>query len=89
MEYRVERDTFGEVQVPAGMYYGAQTARALSNFKIGSERIPREFIRALGAVKKAAAIVNCEQGLLPVHLTEGSAGRPTRSSKVSWTTISR
>ena len=70
LEYRVERDTLGEVEVPAGMYYGAQTARALANFKIGSERVPREFIRALGAVKKAAAIVNCEQGLLPVHLCE-------------------
>ena len=70
MENRIERDTFGDVPVPADAYYGAQTARALANFKIGSERAPREFIRALGVVKKAAALVNCELGLLQPHLCE-------------------
>ena len=65
MSYRTERDTMGEVQVPADRYYGAQTARSLMNFKIGTERMPRELIRALGILKKAAALVNAELGTLP------------------------
>jgi fumarate hydratase class II len=52
MEYRIETDTMGEIQVPNNMYYGAQTARSLMNFKIGGERFPRELIRALGILKK-------------------------------------
>jgi fumarate hydratase class II len=68
MEYRIETDTMGEVQVPADCYYGAQTARSLENFRIGSERMPREFIRALGIVKKAAALANAEMGLLSQDL---------------------
>ena len=54
----------GEVKVPAGTYYGAQTARSLMNFDIGTEKIPIEVIRAFGILKKAAAAVNCELGLL-------------------------
>ncbi len=65
MEYRIERDTMGEVKVPADKYYGAQTARSLMNFKIGGERFPREMIRALGILKKAAAMANKELGMLP------------------------
>jgi len=68
MEYRTETDTMGEMQVPADRYYGSQTARALQNFRIGSERMPREFIRALGIVKKAAALTNQDLGLLPGNL---------------------
>ncbi|MBX3007548.1 MAG: class II fumarate hydratase [Melioribacteraceae bacterium] len=64
MEYRIETDTMGEVKVPANKYYGAQTARSLMNFKIGGERFPYEFIRAMAIVKKAAAIVNTELGSL-------------------------
>lgn len=64
MEYRIERDTMGELQVPADRYYGCQTARSLINFKIGSERMPRELIRALGILKKAAALTNAELGTL-------------------------
>ncbi|MBU0559814.1 MAG: class II fumarate hydratase [Bacteroidetes bacterium] len=64
MNYRIETDTMGEVQVPTDMYYGAQTARSLMNFKIGGERFPAEMIRALGIVKKAAALVNNELGTL-------------------------
>lgn len=67
MEYRIERDTMGEVQVPADKYYGAQTARSLMNFKIGGERFPRELIRALGILKKAAAMANKELGTLPAE----------------------
>ncbi len=61
---RIETDTMGQVEVPQDRYYGAQTARSLMNFKIGSERFPREFIRALGILKKAAAEANQELGLL-------------------------
>jgi len=65
MEYRIESDSMGEVKVPADKYYGAQTARSLMNFKIGGEHFPRELIRALGILKKAAALVNEEVGWLP------------------------
>ncbi len=67
MEYRIETDTMGEVKVPADKYYGAQTARSLMNFKIGGERFPRELIRALGILKKAAALANKELGVLPAE----------------------
>lgn len=67
MQYRIETDTMGEIQVPVDKYYGAQTARSLMNFKIGGERFPAELIRALGIVKKAAAITNNELGVLPVE----------------------
>jgi fumarate hydratase class II len=67
MEYRIETDSMGEVKVPADKYYGAQTARSLMNFKIGGERFPRELIRALGILKKAAAMANKELGVLPAE----------------------
>src|ERR1700704_1106339 len=65
MKYRVESDSMGEIRVPVDKYYGAQTERSLENFKIGGERFAREFIRAFGILKKAAAITNKELGLLP------------------------
>ena len=65
MNYRIEKDTMGEIQVPTDKYYGAQTARSLMNFKIGGDRFPRELIRALGILKKAAALTNKELGTLP------------------------
>lgn len=64
MDYRIETDSMGEINVPSNMYYGAQTARSLMNFKIGGERFPRELIRALGVLKKAAALSNNELGML-------------------------
>ncbi|MBU0984314.1 MAG: class II fumarate hydratase, partial [candidate division Zixibacteria bacterium] len=64
MEYRIESDSMGEIKVPADRYYGAQTARSLMNFKIGGERMPDELIRAMGILKKAAALVNMELGTL-------------------------
>lgn len=70
MEYRVESDSMGEVKVPKDRYYGAQTARSLSNFKIGGDRFPRELIRALGILKKAAAMTNQELGTLPKEKAE-------------------
>ena len=67
MEFRIESDTMGEIKVPSDKYYGAQTARSLMNFKIGGERFPREMIRALGILKKAAALTNKELGTLPAE----------------------
>jgi len=64
MEYRIETDSMGEIKVPVDKYYGAQTARSLMNFKIGGEKFPREIIRALGILKKAAALTNKELGTL-------------------------
>ena len=58
MGTRIERDSIGELEVPSDKYYGAQTQRSLENFKIGGEVFQREFIRAYGVIKKAAASVN-------------------------------
>ena len=58
MEYRIERDSMGEMQVPADRYWGAQTQRSYQNFKIGGEVMPREITHAFGILKKAAALAN-------------------------------
>lgn len=62
--YRSESDSFGQLEVPADCYYGAQTARSLINFPIGTEKIPKPLIRALGIVKQSAAQVNVNLGEL-------------------------
>jgi fumarate hydratase class II len=65
MNYRIEKDTGGEVRVPYGSYWGAQTQRSLENFRIGTPgSMPHEVIYAYGYLKKAAAIVNNRYGLL-------------------------
>ena len=64
MSHRIETDSMGEIEVPGDKYYGAQTARSLVHFKIGGDRFPREIIRALGILKKAAAVTNEELGIL-------------------------
>ena len=67
MEYRIEKDTMGEVQVPVDALYGAQTQRSIENFKIAQDinKMPKEIIRAFAFLKKAAAITNYEAGVLP------------------------
>ncbi|MBF0504471.1 MAG: class II fumarate hydratase [Candidatus Omnitrophica bacterium] len=70
MDYRIETDSMGEVKVPVDKYWGAQTQRSLENFKIGGDRFPRELIRALGILKKAAAMANQELGTLPSDRAE-------------------
>lgn len=65
MGTRIEKDTMGEIEVPNEFYYGAQSARSLIHFAIGTEKMPRPLIRAMGILKKAAALVNCDLGLLP------------------------
>jgi len=64
MKTRIETDTMGEIDVPFDKYWGAQTQRSLGNFKIGSQKMPLEIIRAFGILKKAAALVNCDLGVL-------------------------
>ena len=65
MEYRIEKDTMGEMQVPADRYWAAQTQRSYQNFRIGTEVMPREITHAFGILKKAAALANCQLGKLP------------------------
>jgi fumarate hydratase class II len=67
---RVERDSMGEMPVPADVYYGAQTARAALNFPISGLRFPRRFIRALALVKRAAAVANADLGLLDRRIAD-------------------
>ena len=62
---RTETDSMGAIEVPADKYWGAQTERSLLHFNIGDDKMPREMVRALGILKKAAAIVNQELGKLP------------------------
>ena len=71
MEFRIEKDTMGEVQVPADKYWGAQTERSRNNFKIGPEAsMPIEIIYAFGYLKKAAAYANADLGVLSVEKKE-------------------
>ncbi|MFN4083363.1 MAG: class II fumarate hydratase [Bacteroidia bacterium] len=68
MEFRIEHDTMGEVQVPANKYWGAQTERSRNNFKIGPEAsMPKEIIHAFAYLKKAAAYANTDLGVLPAE----------------------
>lgn len=66
MDYRIEKDTMGEVKVPADAYYGAQTQRSIENFKIAQDinKMPKEIIKAFAYLKKAAAITNLDAGVL-------------------------
>ncbi len=70
MEYRIERDSMGEMKVPADRYWAAQTQRSLENFQIGGEIMPREITQAFGMLKKAAAIANNKLGKLPQEKLE-------------------
>lgn len=65
MSFRIEKDSMGEIQVPSNVYWGAQSARSLIHFDIGIEKMPREVIRGMGILKKAAALTNAELGVLP------------------------
>src|SRR6267154_331464 len=66
MQYRMEKDTMGTVEVPADVYWGAQTQRSIENFKIAQDinKMPREIIRAFAYLKKAAALTNLDAGVL-------------------------
>ncbi len=74
MEYRIEKDTMGEVKVPAEKYWGAQTERSRNNFKIGSPAsMPIEVIRGFAYLKKAAAYANCDLGVLSTEKRDAIA----------------
>ena len=70
-EYRIEKDSLGEVQVPAEAYYGAQTQRAINNFHISGLRPWRAFIWSMATIKRAAAEVNRDLGLLDRSIADG------------------
>ncbi len=74
MEYRIEHDTMGEVKVPADHFWGAQTQRSLENFRIGTEVIPREVIRAFAILKMSCAMANRELGKLDADREEAITG---------------
>src|SRR5690242_12098905 len=69
-ETRIERDSMGEMRVPANAYYGASTQRAVLNFPISDLRFPRQFIQALGQIKQSAAVVNGEMGHIDAQVAE-------------------
>ena len=70
MKIRQESDSFGIIEVPGDKYWGAQTQRSLKNFKIGYEKMPKQLLRALGVLKKAAALTNVQMGVLDPSLGE-------------------
>lgn len=73
MDYRVEKDTIGEIKVPADKFWGAQTQRSKQNFPIGNEKMPKEIIQAFAILKKSAAKVNSKLGLLDAKKAEAIA----------------
>ena len=70
MEYRIEKDTMGEVKVPQNAYYGAQTQRAVENFQVSSLRLPFSFIKSQAIIKRAAALANMSAGVLDKNIGE-------------------
>lgn len=70
MNFRIEKDSMGAIEVEEGKYWGAQSQRSLRNFRIGDERMPREVIRAFGIVKKACAFANRDLGILEPRLAD-------------------
>ncbi|MCK5114898.1 MAG: aspartate ammonia-lyase, partial [Phycisphaerae bacterium] len=76
-ETRIERDSMGEMEVPASALYGAQTARAVENFPVSGWPMPVDFIAALGWVKQAAAIVNKEAGRIDAEHADAIAAAAT------------
>ncbi|MCY8055944.1 class II fumarate hydratase [Bacillus inaquosorum] len=70
MSYRIEKDTFGEIKVPADKFWGAQTQRSKENFKIGSEKMPNRIVKAFSILKRSTAIANNRLGNLDSEKTE-------------------
>ena len=90
MTTRKETDSMGEIAVAADRYWGAQTERSLHHFNIGAEHFPRPMIRALGILKKAAALVNGDlKTLTPEQVEAHRRAPPTRSSTASSTSTFR
>ncbi len=85
--FRKEHDTMGEVLVPADKYWGAQTQRSYMNFRIGTEKMPEEIIRAFAILKKAAALANVRLGMLDSLRAETIAGVCDEILKTDWRKI--
>ena len=83
-DYRIERDSLGDVRVPADALYGAQTQRALENFPISGQRFSRRFIQALGLVKEAAALTNGALGALEPEMAEAIAAMAGEVARGDW-----
>jgi fumarate hydratase, class II len=83
-ETRTVKDSMGEMEVPVDALYGASTMRAVQNFPISGTRFPRRFIRALGLIKKAAADVNGELGLIPAEMVDAIAQAATEVADGKW-----
>ncbi len=83
-DYRIEKDSLGEVKVPKDALYGAQTQRAKENFPVSNIRFPRVFIRALGLIKATAAEVNAELGLLDTKLAEAVRQAAIETAEGKW-----
>lgn len=81
---RIEKDSMGEVRVPAGALYGAQTQRAVENFPISGQRFGRPFIRALGLIKEAAARTNAELGFLDADVADAIARAAAEVAEGTW-----
>ena len=88
-EFRTERDSMGELKVPAKALYGAQTQRAVQNFPISGLRMPREFIRAVGLVKAACAAANADLGQMKKADARAVRAAATRVAAVTtpWSPI--
>ena len=82
--FRTESDSMGPMQIPAGAYYGAQTARAVENFPISNLRFPRSFLRALGLIKKHAALTNQELGGLEPRLAAAIVQAAQEAADGKW-----
>src|SRR5438034_9644818 len=85
-EYRLDRDSMGEVKVPSSAYYGAETQRAFQNFPISGLHLPKEFIRALALIKLSAARANMQLGLLDPKKDEAIASAAKEIMEGSITT---
>ena len=82
--YRIEKDSLGEVRVPADVLYGAQTQRAIENFQISGQRFPRRFIQALGLIKEHAALTNADLGVLDRNKATAIASAAAEVAKGKW-----
>ncbi|EQD99976.1 hypothetical protein L933_02165, partial [Helicobacter pylori PZ5056] len=70
MQFRIEHDTMGEIKVDDSQYWGAQTQRSLENFKIGTEKMPKELIGAFAKLKRSLAVVNHQLGKLSLEKSQ-------------------
>jgi fumarate hydratase, class II len=89
MSYRTETDSMGAMQVPADALYGAQTARAVENFPVSGIRFTRPFIRALGLIKKHAAVANHALGLLPENIASAVQTAAQEVLEGRWDVLAR